>query len=468
MSAPNTNPPAAGNAPAPAANVAAGANPPAPAAAMTTTNNNANAPANAGAAPNANANAPANAGANPPGPPPNPTQVDFLKDMRKAMGGSDEFVMRGKAAANFPELGKMCGITRYLPGEDGDADVPNAMEEMSKRMMQALRDNAFTIQELIPEGAAAPPAAIVSKSFHRQDVSQVVVPAADFPAATNNALYSFTIERDGEEIPIDFPYTISFTPNNAAHQPIAATFAEAPASAPQAPASATRVDGAAQTDAPVAAPLSVAAAPIAATRADAATSTDDDDAAPRRNTRHVTKGKGKGKAKAGPEPQPEKPQTQEDAPEVAPQRTGLRASSRRAAAVAAKEAIKAPEPKGKKVVAAAAPKAKKAPAQKPAAAPKAAKAAAAPKAAKAAPAPKATKAAPAPKATKAATKAAPKTKAQPQPQRDTKRKRGDDDEVPAQDAKQTKARKTAAAATPAEGTRRSARRGTAVDYSGMQ
>ncbi|KAI5891560.1 uncharacterized protein SCHCODRAFT_02322286 [Schizophyllum commune H4-8] len=340
-----------------------------------------------------------------------PFQDAFLKALKTAVEGANHFVNSDKSA-NFPEARLLCSAVENMPGQtDAGADeVPEAMDDLSKHIIQSLRDGAFTIQELFPlqpgEVEPQPKAneekfplwpAMVHKSFNIQDVSQRYVPVSAMPVIDPALPYAFHIDRDGVEMPIDFPFTLSFEPKNKKHKSMC-----------------VEVDVEEEVVPAAAASTEVEMEEVPATRG-----TDDaDDAAPRCDTRLATGGKGKGtggkdKGKGKTRAEPE-PASDSELSELTESETDELSSL--SELTESEDEEPAPKPAGRHAKKPAAKPAKVAPKAPKAAAPRATKAATT-KATKAA-TPKETKA-PAPRATRAAAprlvKAAPKKAAEPAP-----------------------------------------------------
>ncbi|KAL1674287.1 hypothetical protein EV122DRAFT_282165 [Schizophyllum commune] len=241
--------------------------------------------------------------------PKQPFQDAFLEALKTAVGGANRFVYKDHSA-NHPEVRMLCSVVEDLPGQFGAGvdEVPEAMDDISKHIVQSLRDGAFSIQEIFPlqPGEVEPQPkkderkfplwpAMVHKSFNIQDVSQRYVPVSEMPNVDPALPYAFHITRDGVEMPIDFPFELSFEPNSKKHDSTCVVF---DAEEVFVPAAAAAVSS------------EVVMEEVAATRG----ADDTDDTAPRRNTRLATGGKGKntggkdsssgGKGKARAEPEP--------------------------------------------------------------------------------------------------------------------------------------------------------------------
>ncbi|KAL1755572.1 hypothetical protein FB107DRAFT_248799 [Schizophyllum commune] len=226
--------------------------------------------------------------------PKQPFQDAFLEALKTAVGGANRFVYKDHSA-NHPEVRLLCSVVEDLPGQFGAGvdEVPEAMDDISKHIVQSLRDGAFSIQEIFPlqPGEVEPQPkkderkfplcpAMVHKSFNIQDVSQRYVPVSAMPNVDPALPYAFHITRDGVEMPIDFPFELSFEPNSKKHKSMCVVFDAEEVFVPAAAAAAS--------------PEVVMEEVVATCGAD-----DADDAAPHRDTRLATGGKGKGKSTVG-------------------------------------------------------------------------------------------------------------------------------------------------------------------------
>ncbi|KAL1716384.1 hypothetical protein EV715DRAFT_293311 [Schizophyllum commune] len=357
--------------------------------------------------------------------PKQPFQDAFLEALKTAVGGANRFVYKDHSA-DHPEVRLLCSVVEDLPGQFGAGvdEVPEAMDDISKHIVQSLRDGAFSIQEIFPlqPGEVEPQPkkderkfplwpAMVHKSFNIQDVSQRYVPVSEMPNVDPALPYAFHITRDGVEMPIDFPFELSFEPNSKKHDSTCVVFDAEKVFVPAAAAAASP---------------EVVMEEVAATRG----ADDADDAAPHRDTRLATGGKGKGvggkskgtvgkdkgttsggKGKARAEPEPASDSELSDLTESETDEL-----SSLSELTESEDEVPAPKPAGRHAKKPAAKPTKPAPKATKATAPKATKAAA-PKTTKAG-ASKETKA-PAPRATRAAAprvvKAAPKKAAEPAP-----------------------------------------------------
>ncbi|KAI5832651.1 hypothetical protein K523DRAFT_140454 [Schizophyllum commune Tattone D] len=357
--------------------------------------------------------------------PKQPFQDAFLEALKTAVGGANRFVYKDHSA-NHPEVRLLCSVVENLPGQFGAGvdEVPEAMDDISKHIVQSLRDGAFSIQEIFPlqPGEVEPQPkkderkfplwpAMVHKSFNIQDVSQRYVPVSAMPNVDPALPYAFHIDRNGVEMPIDFPFELSFEPNSKKHDSTCVVFDAEEVFVPAAAAAASP---------------EVMMEEVVATRG----ADDADDAAPRRDTRLATGGKGKGtsgkgkgtagkdngsggkgKGKARAEPQPASDSELSDLTESETDEL-----SSLSELTESEDEEPAPKPAGRHAKKPAAKPTKAAPKATKATAPKTTKAAA-PKTTKAG-ASKETKAS-APRATRAAAprlvKAAPKKAAEPAP-----------------------------------------------------
>ncbi|KAL1731942.1 hypothetical protein EV714DRAFT_207926 [Schizophyllum commune] len=226
--------------------------------------------------------------------PKQPFQDAFLEALKTAVGGANRFVYKDHSA-DHPEVRLLCSVVEDLPGQFGAGvdEVPEAMDDISKHIVQSLRDGAFSIQEIFPlqPGEVEPQPkkderkfplwpAMVHKSFNIQDVSQRYVPVSAMPNVDPALPYAFHITRDGVEMPIDFPFELSFEPNSKKHKSTCVVFDAEEVFVPAAAAAAS--------------PEVVMEEVVATRGAD-----DADDAAPHRDTRLATGGKGKGKSTVG-------------------------------------------------------------------------------------------------------------------------------------------------------------------------
>ncbi|KAL1701149.1 hypothetical protein EV121DRAFT_282830 [Schizophyllum commune] len=226
--------------------------------------------------------------------PKQPFQDAFLEALKTAVGGANRFVYKDHSA-NHPEVRLLCSVVENLPGQFGAGvdEVPEAMDDISKHIVQSLRDGAFSIQEIFPlqPGEVEPQPkkderkfplwpAMVHKSFNIQDVSQRYVPVSAMPNVDPALPYAFHIDRNGVEMPIDFPFELSFEPNSKKHDSTCVVFDAEEVFVPAAAAAASP---------------EVMMEEVVATRG----ADDADDAAPRRDTRLATGGKGKGTSGKG-------------------------------------------------------------------------------------------------------------------------------------------------------------------------
>ncbi|TRM66738.1 hypothetical protein BD626DRAFT_565830 [Schizophyllum amplum] len=442
---------------------------------------------------------------------PSEQQAAFLEALKVVAKASENYAgsSRGK---NFPEVKMMSYILRWLPSDDGIDEVPESLEEITEEVKKAMRDNTYTLQEVVVAGQDPPEPAAYSKGFYNSEISQKTVPAAQGPANTNAPLYELVAFKDGQEMPvIDGGFSISFEPYNEEHHPLEVIVEDTAARERfvEAAAKAIYIERMVQTDAPGVVPRAVtfAAPALVAAAATPAAPTVVAPAAPMSTVSSLSalseysdsdvapcatrSAKGKGKAEA---PAPAPAPTPAPAPAHAPEPTVRR--STRVATKQAKPAAepqpkpkKAAEPKVKKtaepkVMKVAEPKVKKAAESKPkkVADPKPKKAVetkskkdveakprkivAAPKAAPKEEVSKTKEAAP--RATRAAAKAkgaaqeeSTATADAPKPHRSTKRARDNaddaEDAAASKDLRPTKARKGANSRPIVEPTRRSSR-----------
>ncbi|KAL1743823.1 hypothetical protein HDZ31DRAFT_74643 [Schizophyllum fasciatum] len=410
-------------------------------------------------------------------------EKEFVKESYHGAFLSEQFAKGGKAK-HAPEARKLVAVARYLP-ECGAEDVPNALEEMTKEAQRVMEENAFAVKEIVHEGQAAPGKALAIRSFDEQDVVQeTVAPSASSPDAAEPDYY-FTVEVGGAEVemPLEMPFTMTFQPEGGlAPIGIAVQGARSVAQQAENVAPLASVDGGAQTDdaaaiAPVAStPLAVnvasvdavdpsdalAGSPDAPVERPAAPVADKDDKeiAEERPARRSARQTAKAEARTSTKSRGPRSDATEPAPQP-PRRSSRIVSSQQAKAEANAAGPKAQPKKSTK------PKAKGTMVREIDESGSLTIVLSCPRPARA-----------------ARSKLKTVTPAQPRA-RGQKRARDEGDDVLRADAKPAKARRTGAAescqptaapkarkaakprAPPAEGTRHSARAGTAVDYTTM-